>query len=105
MEFLVVMEVSQKQNYIFKTNRLAENIGASILIRSITESLAKEIAVEIEEKYQQTCEIILEGGGKSIYAFTSEECAREFVRRMSRTALEKYPGVELFFARHSYNES
>ena len=55
MEFLVVMEVSQKQNYIFKTNRLAENIGASILIRSITESLAKEIAVEIEEKYQQTC--------------------------------------------------
>lgn len=64
MEFLVVMEVSQKQNYIFKTNRLAENIGASILIRSITESLAKEIAVEIEEKYQQTCEIILEGAGK-----------------------------------------
>ena len=29
MKYLVVMEVSQKQNYIFKTNRLAEQICRS----------------------------------------------------------------------------
>lgn len=104
MEYLVVMEVSQKQKYIFKTNRLAENIGASILIRDITEVLPERMAEETAEQTKAAQKLILKGGGKCVYAFSEESCAYEFVKRMSRRILEEYPGVELFMASFAYCE-
>lgn len=69
MEYLVVMEVSQKQNYIFKTNRLMENIGASVIIREITEVIPERAAEEAVSQLGGTQKLILEGGGKSVYSF------------------------------------
>lgn len=105
MEYLVVMEVSQKQGYIFKSNRLAENIGASILIRDITEELPEQIVKKLAEERQEKAGLVLRGGGKSIYAFSTEACAKEFTKRVSQSVLEQYPGVELFMATHAYSES
>lgn len=34
---IVMYEISQKQQYIFRTNRLLENIGASTIIRLLSE--------------------------------------------------------------------
>jgi len=36
MGFLTILEVSKKQSYIFKSNRLRENIGASEIIEFVT---------------------------------------------------------------------
>lgn len=98
MEYLVVLEVSQKQAYIFKTNRLAENIGASIIIRDITENISEQIAENFFG------EKVLSGGGKSVYAFSNEERARDFTKGISNHVLLKYPGVELFLATCAYEE-
>lgn len=95
MEYLVVLEVSQKQGYIFKTDRLVENIGASIIIRKITE--------EIPKKYTNENEFVFEGGGKSVYAFDSYDNAAGFVKKMTREVIEYYPGVELFMAIQEYD--
>lgn len=32
-KYVTLIEVGQKQSYIFASNRLAENLGASIIIR------------------------------------------------------------------------
>lgn len=95
MKYLVVMEVSQKQNYIFKTNRLAEQIGASIAIREVTEALPKLYAVKEEYVYA--------GGGKSVFEFDSEERARIFIKKVSTDVLRNYPGMELFMALNGYD--
>ena len=89
-EFLTVLEVSQKQKYIFQTNRLAENIGASIIIREVTE--------ELPIQFISPEEYVFSGGGKSVYAFSSEEAAKRFVSSVSRAAMEQYPGIELYMA-------
>lgn len=105
MEYLVVMEVSQKQNYIFKTNRLMENIGASVIIREITEVIPERAAEEAVSQLGGTQKLILEGGGKSVYSFSTHALAYEFTKKMSRKVLTEYPGVELFMASSSYDET
>lgn len=95
-KYLVVSEVSQKQKYIFKTDRLIENVGASLIIRKVTE--------EIPVEYSNTEEFVFAGGGKSVYEFDSLERAQEFISRLSRFVLEQYPGLELFLALHDYDD-
>lgn len=122
MEFLVVLEVSQKQNYIFKTNRLAENIGASIIIRDITEKIPDEYLPTKKEGTDRNLEDIssetrenqnepvkgrkwFAGGGKSVYIFPTKEEAKNFIKNVSTRVLRDYPGVELFMAMHEYDVS
>ena len=96
MKYLVVMEVSQKQNYIFKTNRLAEQIGASIAIREVTETLPM--------RYAAPEEYVFAGGGKSVFEFDSSDRAKRFIKNVSTDVLHSYPGMELFMALNGYDE-
>ncbi len=91
----MVLEVSQKQAYIFKTDRLVENIGASIIIRDITEELPK--------KYAKPENFVFEGGGKSVYCFADDEAAKGFIEKVTVDVLSNYPGVEVFMAMHGYD--
>lgn len=97
--FLTVLEVSQKQNYIFRTDRLAENIGASIIIRQITEFNDKSNT--LLSHYRD--HLFYEGGGKSVFEFESAIDARKFTSVISENVLRKYPGVELFIATQKYD--
>lgn len=94
-EYLVVLEVAQKQKYIFQTNRLAENIGASIIIRKVTE--------EMPRKYASPEEFVYSGGGKSLYAFGSRERAEAFISNTSGTVIKECPGIELYMAIQEYD--
>jgi hypothetical protein len=100
MEYLVVLEVSQKQNYIFKTDKLKENIGASIIIRHITEDAAEGYLSTPfgEGRYW------FAGGGKSIYIFEAEDAAKWFIGGVSKEVLMEYPGAELFMTYVSCDE-
>lgn len=92
---LAIIEVSQKQRFIFSSNKLSQNIGASIIIREITEVIPKEYCSEEE--------VFFIGGGKSVYEFDSEEKAKEFIKHVSEEAIETYPGVEVFMALQKYD--
>lgn len=112
---LVVMEVSQKQRYIFGSNRLRENIGASIVIARMTEEVPKEAYRESIQSGNQELNKVLEshsedadqyltshlefnGGGKSVYSFPSEKEAKLFIHTVSLFVLKSYFGIEVFFA-------
>ncbi len=97
MSYLVVLEVSQKQQFIFKANKLKQNIGASIIIRTITENLWKDTGCCAESN------VLSVGGGKGLYKFEHEAEAKKFISVISEMVLVRYPGVELFGAIETYD--
>lgn len=97
-EYLVLWEVSQKQNYIFSTNRLKEIKGASMII----ENIVTKLPASIDETYGDC--LVYNGGGSSLYKFQSEELARDFIKKVSRRVLKTYPGVEIFMTYEGYDK-
>lgn len=97
MGVLTILEVSKKQHYIFKTNRLKENIGASKIIDYITEKLPKKLYESNNGKHIST------GGGSSIFYFESEEDSINFSKEYSLELLEKYPSLEFFLTHAKYD--
>ena len=97
MGFLTVLEVSKKQDYIFKTNRLRENIGASYIIEYTTEKLPETICRKNGGKK------ISAGGGNSIYYFEGEDERIGFAKEYSTKVLEDFPSLEFFMSSMKYD--
>lgn len=95
-EYLVLWEVSQKQKYIFSSNRLKENRGGSIII----ERIVTDLPAEVDGSYADC--LIYNGGGSSLYHFSEEEEARDFIKKVSREVIKTYPGVEIFMVYEGY---
>jgi hypothetical protein len=100
---LDIIEAGKKQKYIFQSNRLKEIVGASMIIRYISEKLPKEIM----DKHE--CDVgkptaVIEGGGHSIYSFDSEDEARKFNHILSKYVVIHFPGLELNCRLLSYND-
>lgn len=106
-KFLVISEVSKKQGYIFKTNKLKENIGASTIIEYITEGLPKEKLAKVlgkDTKKIKDENVVNAGGGNSLFIVDKEDDVKEFISRTTRTVLKDFPGVEFFMAYQSFDD-
>ncbi|WP_077611899.1 Cas10/Cmr2 second palm domain-containing protein [Clostridium sp. Marseille-P2415] len=109
--FLAVFDVSGIQDYIFATNRLQENTGASIIVTGILKESLPQALKNVEKSHPERkaitdwmnskdplfwvdggeifAEIIYIGGGnamvafqdKETYQFTREELAKEIISR------------------------
>ena len=94
-QYLAILEVSQKQAYIFGSKRLADNAARSETIRYVTEALYQACGASQEEH------LVYAGGGHIILQFSGETAeaakakGREVVRRMTWMAYRDY-GLELF---------
>ena len=100
MQALVLWEVSRKQKYIFSSNKLKENRGASIIIEDIIERIPSQIFNKdaIEKN------LIYDGGGGSLYKFKDIAGARDFIGKVSEYVLRNFPGIELFMVIQEYDE-
>ena len=96
---LSVIDTLSVQNYIFGTNRLREQIGASYLVKQITEQWSKE-AIQ-----QYGAERIMTGGGNTLYASDSLDTARAVLTTLSKRIIEEAPGVEIAAAHLEYKDS
>lgn len=96
MKYLVLWEFSKKQDYIFKSNKLVEAIGASLIIKKLTENFT-EYNLKDEN-------FIMKKGGKALYAFDSLKDAKEFNTKFSLDLLENYPGLEVFMVISEFDE-
>ncbi|MEW6771598.1 MAG: hypothetical protein AB1330_09470 [Bacillota bacterium] len=120
---LVITEVSQIQPYIFGSNRMRENVGASCLVAQATERWALEIVGEVtprnninpkdREKLEDNkcigdpkagldAEVLYAGGGNFVVLFRDEDFARRFIRKLSRKVLTDAPGLQLVAVRESF---
>lgn len=102
-KFLVISEVSKKQGYIFKTNKLKENIGASTIIEYITEDLPKKKLAEVLGKKDIDENVVNAGGGNSLFIVDKEDDAKEFIKITTTEVLEKFPGAEFFMAYQKFD--
>ncbi len=98
MQALVLWEVSKKQQYIFASNKLKENRGASIIIEDIIEKMP----YDIDKNYLDN--LIYNGGGSSLYQFDNTEDARDFITKVSEKSLREFPGIELFMVIEEYDQ-
>jgi len=115
--YLIVVDTMRIQPYIFGSNRLRENLGASYLVAQATEDWAKKHIPKpnnlksegtynpladspfnterIETNPQLAAEVIYAGGGNFVALIRDESDANKFVRGLSRQVLEDAPGLQL----------
>lgn len=101
--YLVVMEVSQKQAYIFESNHLRDNRYNSTEIAYITSNDYFEKALG-PEVYSSN-NIVYAGGGHTVLDFESKEKALEFSKKISRQIMVECPRMELFIAMSEYDDN
>lgn len=101
----VFVDVSKKQEFIFKSSKLKDNLVNSYIVKSITEYNDSEYCGEIMDLSlnsfitRYNAEKVYCGGGNSIVSFDSEEEAKAFIRKYSERVLEEYPDLELYLSK------
>jgi hypothetical protein len=124
---LVVLDTTQIQPYIFGSNRLRENVGASYLVDAATGAWAFEAVREAvngaapgetnigpgdelldAKRIEQglAAEVLYAGGGNFVVLFggnddQARERAKEFQRALSMRALLEAPGLQLVIAQQA----
>lgn len=111
-KLLLIMEVSQKQAYIFKNKELKKNIDASYTIDEITSSGYFE--KYFPEYYNEEKNLVYSGGGHTILVFDNdveendntgkENQAVRFAKKMSKQIFCDYDGLEVFIKIMDYDE-
>jgi hypothetical protein len=113
--YLVAADTSGIQSYIFGSNRLRENIGASHLVKQATGSWALEAVKEAarlstipkeDNLAQQPCiegedgaaEVIYSGGGNIVVLFKDKDNADDFMWTLSERVLCEAPGLLILMA-------
>lgn len=108
---LTLLDVAGIQDYIFASNVLRENIGASELVRrathdwpfqivreigptNVTDNLELEEAKVIEDG-RLAAEVVYAGGGNCVILFADPDHARQFITKLNLLILTQAPGLEL----------
>ncbi|MDD1763010.1 MAG: hypothetical protein LUQ59_12335, partial [Methanothrix sp.] len=83
----VLIDTLSIQNYVFASNKLKENIGASFLVESIYKhSHVKTKPLQDPQGYI--------GGGNALLFFENEANAKEFATEWTTVLLVEYPGIK-----------
>ena len=118
---VTVLDTTGIQPYIFGSNRLRENIGASYLVNQATNNWVREALNKLKtdikqdvypfnpdepEKHQPdtkphiedgglAAELIYAGGGNTVLLFSDKKYAVKFTQILSKRILEEAPGINL----------
>lgn len=115
---VTVLDTTGIQPYIYGSNRLRENIGASYLVSQATDDWAREALNKLKANIKQkvyafdptkhqpdakprieedglAAELVYAGGGNTVLLFSDEQYAVEFTKILSRRILEEAPGINL----------
>ncbi len=108
-----VIDTTGIQPYIFGSNRLRENIGASYLVAQATDKWVKCTLRQIfgenvyipstqpEKQIDQDnldAELVYTGGGNAVILFKDRDCAVKFTRTLSEKVLKEAPGLKIVVA-------
>lgn len=102
MRFLSILEVSQKQAYIFSSNRLKDNVANSANIAWVTSC---DYFQTIGASYQEEKNLVYAGGGHTVSQFDSKEEAEKFHQQVTRSVFERFPDMEVFAKCMPYDEN
>ena len=89
--YVVIVDTAQIQPYIFGSNRLKENVGASYLVAQATTNWAQSCLPSNMEK-------LYAGGGNFVGLADDEASAKVFNEALSKKMLADAPGLQLVMA-------
>lgn len=115
---VTVLDTTGIQPYIFGSNRLRENIGASYLVSQATDNWARNALDTLKANIKQktyafdpekhppeaqprieddglAAELVYAGGGNTVLLFSDKQYAVEFTQILSKRILEEAPGINL----------
>lgn len=116
-----VLDTAGIQSYIFSSNRLRENIGASYLVSQATEQWVRDALKALKEpvhiydpdkhsspeplihKGDIVAELLYAGGGNTALLFSSKDYAIRFTQILSKRILKKAPGIQLIAAHQEFD--
>ncbi len=93
---LMILEVSQKQAFIFSSNKLKDNVRNSALIDYVTSPEYFDFVCGKENLFSEEKNLVYAGGGHTVLQFEGEEEAKKFAKCISKNMLETFPTVEMF---------
>ncbi|GBC77427.1 hypothetical protein HRbin08_00905 [bacterium HR08] len=120
--YLVIVDTAQIQPYIFGSNRLRENVGASHLVAQATTAWAKEAVRQVAARHNiqsegtlddtksienpsdpLDAEVLYAGGGNFVVLFRDESSAKAFTRVLSRKVLTDVPDLQLVIVHNPFD--
>ena len=93
-KYLAILEVSQKQAYIFSSKELKSNALRSAEIGYVTSSAFFTDAAPAQ--YQPEENLVYCGGGHGVLQFSDRKAATDCVAAITQKAMQQFPGMELF---------
>lgn len=112
--YLVIVDTMQIQPYVFGSNRLRENVGASHLVVQATSEWARQTVKGVAtannindvqtgtldddkwiERNGLDAEVLYAGGGNTVVLFRDELGATDFINKLSRQVLTDAPNLQL----------
>lgn len=103
--YLTILEVSQKQAYIFQSNELRSNIRNSAVIAWIMSKTYMEETIQDKKLFSAKKNLVYSGGGHTVLEFETEDNAVLFTKKLTRAIREQYYGVEVFAATRQYDDA
>lgn len=102
--YLSILEVSQKQAYIFKSKKVKDNIINSAIIAYV---LSKEYLSELlsENGYSEEKNMVYSGGGHTILEFDSMEKAKRIVGIITESVYRQFDSLQIFAKIIEYDEA
>lgn len=115
MKTYVFLDVSKKQEFIFRSNKLKDVQYNSFVLKAISEIYSDEdlevnknlklflrdMSVSLTNSLKLIefkCDAYISGGGCSYIRFDKEEKAKAFIKKYSKDVLENFPDVELYMS-------
>ncbi|MBG0747897.1 MAG: hypothetical protein I4E98_15115 [Planktothrix agardhii KL2] len=112
---ITVLDTTGIQDYVFSSNRLGENIGASYLVSQATKEWAEKALQDLGKELKQKVhiptrdslpeihisnenvagEIVYAGGGNTVLLFANPEYAKRFTQILSKRVLQEAPGLNI----------
>lgn len=99
-KYLVSLETSGNQPYIFSSNKLRDVVGASELIYRVGTDFVKEAIASVKEAWTRKSngsdpiKMVISTSGKAVLFADSQEVAGHFITEWSKLVAEKAPGID-----------
>lgn len=101
--YLTILEVSQKQAYIFASNKLKENIvNSEVITRILSSDYLKEVLKDTG--YSDEKNMVYSGGGHAILEFAAKEKAYQCVAKLTEIIYRDFDGLLVFARTILYDE-
>lgn len=100
--YLMILEVSQKQAYIFASRSLADNCVRSQQIADVTGMV---FFLENAPDCFRAENMVYSGGGHTVLQFDTQEQGRAFAQKISTAVFRRFPGMELYIRMIPYDST